>query len=184
MSHDFVAEAGNAIVRMKAETRKRQLIAAGVGALGTLTLLYWCGGLGFVVMTGTVVALLYLDIYETKLERMLESVGSAETREFFVSSRDGLFVATQNGLFVEKIRRMMPYEDNRRTVLSVQYDAAGHQLVVRISVRHPAMSKVSAAPKEETLQLAFPRATTPQEAQRIAKRIAGWAAMGTEQTLP
>lgn len=184
MSSDFVAEAGNAIVRMKAATRKQQLYTALGGALGTLTLLYWCGGLGFVVMAGTVVGLLWLEFYETKLEQMLETIGSAETREFFVSSRDGLFVATPGFVFVEKKRKLMPYEDKRRTISSVEYDAAGHQLVMRISVRHPAMSKADQPPKEERIEHAFPRSATPQDAQRVTKKVAHWASEGTERTLP
>lgn len=184
MSSDFVAEAGSAIVRMKAQTRKRQLYVAVGGALGTISLLYWCGGLGFVVMIGAVVALLYLEFYGTKLEAAMETIGSDEGREFFVSSRDGLFVATQQLVFVEKVQRMFRYEDETRSVDKVEYDAAGHQLVLQISVRHPAMAKANVSPRQQRIEIAFPRSMNKAEGERVAKRVALWAESGTEQTLP
>ena len=181
MTGDFVAEAGDAIVRMQAERRRRQLYTAIGGAVGTLALLYWCTGLGFVVMAGTVVGLLWLEFYGDRLEKALETVG--ESREFFVSSKDGLFLATPGFVFVEKMNKLFPYEDKRRSVAKVDYDASAHQLHFLIHVRHPAMEKGAAA-KQERFSVACPRALSSKDAEALVKQIERWASASAERTLP
>lgn len=182
MSREFVVEAADAIVRMKKDMRRRQLYGAvGAGFL-TLFLLPFISGLALVIMAAAVIWLLMLEAHGTKLEGMLETVGAVDAREYFASSRDGLFVATPQWVFAEKARGLFPYQDARRTVASVDYDEAGHQLVLRVSVRSP-VSKADAAPSEKTLQLAFPRGMSTTDAERITKRIALWAASGIERTV-